>query len=308
MNSKTIRPASRRRERGSALTELAILLFPYAMLLLGVILLGELSLGRQESQKASFFATALPGVQSRETMLEYTFPGRAGNARNQIDFTEVQDPDLDQSYSEEEPVLPYLSPQDIHAGFIRIENPRQENTLRTDDGTVSLQTQTVTTFEGYYLRNMGILPDREADIARLLGAWATYSAARTQYGFTYGGRALRGEEGDEARNPRATFTLKQTRDETLQEGLEYYGAARSEPTLGTHRPGPWQRFGEPDMQFGALRGLDLVDVPGAGGGVALDPESMPASSLDGFSLSYLDAMWDVMNTLNPNDWKPPPSP
>ena len=50
-------------ERGSAMTELLILIMPYAMIFIGTMVLTSLALGRQESQKASMLAPYVPEEQ-----------------------------------------------------------------------------------------------------------------------------------------------------------------------------------------------------------------------------------------------------
>jgi len=60
----------------------------------------------------------------------------------------------------------------------------------------------------------------------------TYSQSRAQYSYAYGGGALPYEEdGTEHPNPRGTFTIHGLDGE---EGVTYYGAARTGQDHGTH--------------------------------------------------------------------------
>jgi|GEM_PF-3469719 len=297
--------APRRSTRASALTELIILLFPYAMILVGVIVLGELSLGRQEAQKASMLAPQVPGEQTRAGMLAYAFPGGEGDGRRTIEFEEVVDPELDQSYAEEEPVLPYYSPDDIHAGFVRIEHPRAEGTVDLSGGTATVSTRIVTTAEGRYLRDMEIMPDRESDLATVLGDWLTFSLANTRFRFAYGGGRLPMEtEAPPGRDLREPFDVGQVRDGERTEGITYYGAARSGQDHGSHRPADWAPFGSPHILFGELRVLDFVDDGRSATAMDLPMPEPVLDAAPSMSPQVRDELWDVMNTLDPEEWRP----
>jgi hypothetical protein len=266
---------ARRRQAGSALTEFLICLFPYAMILTGVIVLGQLGLGTQEAQKAAILAGPLPEEQSEEAIREYAFGAmEETDSRHEFGFRETVNPELSQSYENEEPVLPYTGRDDVHAGFVRIENPRAVARVDVnDEGEVVVETEIRRSAVGSYLQGFRIMStDRgstdghEDDIRRLLGDWLTYSRATATYAYAFGGGALP-QEGESEDDLRGRFAI---RGLTGEEGIVYYGTARTGQDHGSHQPH------RDDVSLDELS--DLTDRDEIGG--TIDPAAMPAPPLD----------------------------
>ncbi len=285
-------------QRGNALVELLLVIFPYAMIFLGVTILGQLALGRLEAQKAAVYAGPTSGEQTEADIRDRYFLGMQ-DERHAIDFSEEENVALAQSYEDEEPILPFDSRDDIHAGFVRIENPRVVSEITVEDGEVVTTERVQRTRMGGYLNDFGIMSSeqatsegREGDMATLLGDWLTYSRARVRYGYTYGGPSLPGEEAGTGRDLRQEFVLRGLDGE---EGIVYYSATRTGQDHGSHQPHVDY------VPLDELALLDLVEVTDESGGVVdvsvLDPASMPPPVLDSFGAAGADALFDIMSGL-----------
>jgi hypothetical protein len=286
----------RRGQRGSAMTELMLLLFPYAMILLGTFVVSWLALGLQEAQKTAILAGPLQGAQTEEEILEQHFAGMT-DQRHSISFSEEVDPELNQNYKDEEPVLPYEDRDDVHAGFVRIENPRVIADMDIVDGEVVITERVVRTPEGAYLRTFGIMSEdrdsdegREADINDLLGDWLSYSRARAEYSYTHGGvvgqqeATVVGEDPD--RDLRGEFAIGRTdEDGVFQPGVEYYAVSRTGQDHGSHQPMI------DDVPLDELTTLELVE------GQSLDPDALPEPRLDSFGVDDSAALFDIKTRL-----------
>ncbi len=193
-----------RRIRGSALTELAICMLPYALVMLGVMLLGQISLGKQEIFKAVNWASPAPGTQDLSGDVDkYFFLGK-GTAS----FHEESPYEPEVDAETEEPVLPYTA-SDIQAAATR-EAVHVSQTTRVVDGEVVVDVSVNCTRSGKALQEAGMLdlsgivgkttldPEDVGDlsynldvdatlsqeVADTLASWVTYS--RSQAGYEYG--------------------------------------------------------------------------------------------------------------------------
>ena len=292
-------PRNRRSgQRGNALVELLLVVFPYAMIFLGTTILGQLALGRLEAQKAAVYAGPTPGEQTTDDIRDRYFLGM-DDERHDIDFSEEENVALEQSYEDEEPILPFDSRDDIHAGFVRIENPRVVSEITVEDGEIVTTEHVQRTQIGSYLNDFGIMSSeqatsegREGDMTTLLGDWLTYSRVRVRYGYTYGGPTLPGEETGTGGDLRQEFVLRGLDGE---EGIVYYSATRTGQDHGSHQPHVDY------VPLDELALLDMVEVTDESGGVldvsVLDPASMPPPVLDSFGPEGADALFDIMSGL-----------
>lgn len=306
-------------ERGSAMTELAILLLPYGLVAIGTMILGTLALGRQEVQEAVVLTGAIPGVQDESFVEQHALAGMRNPRWREVWFSEEEDPELEQNYENEEPVLPYRNTageperDDIHAGFVRIENPTATAVpVTNDDGTVKVDEDGNPVMElvirrtgmGEYLLNFGIMSadrtsdeGREGDMAGLLGDWMTYSQARSGYTYAYGGPRA---EGLESHDLRGEFTLRNA-GAAEGEGVTYYGAARA-PNAGhgSHYdpsdPVVWDGMDELDPVLEVEAAADGTPLGSTDHGVP-DPEEMPPPVLDRFGTSKANSLHDIRYRL-----------
>ncbi len=254
--------------RGSALTELLILTFPYAMILIGISVLGMISLGKQETIKASMLATPWPDRQSKSDINALTFIGMDTNPKIKIDFDEETDFTPEQRYADQEPILPYTdsndsgAKNDIHAGFVRIgTNARSSTTIK--GGEVTVNTTVEKNGIGNYLENFSIMPDREDDIAAAMNGWIDYSKATAKFSYTYGGKKQYYEKlaagsdiapnqsAHREKDPRKEFVL---RDHDGNEGIKSYSASRTDKTRGTHGG----NFGHSNIDLNAINELPSI--------------------------------------------------
>ncbi len=162
--------------RAMAMTELAILLTPYGLLVLGTVLVSQLCLGRQEAIKSVAWTAARPGQQQPDDVGERFFQhviGTAYFAENPA-YTPSADP------QKEEPVLPYTE-ADIRAVIVR-ESTRAVQINQVVDGEIQSNLTESQTALGKYLSDREI-DDRAGDIALALGEWLNYS--RAESGYTY---------------------------------------------------------------------------------------------------------------------------
>jgi hypothetical protein len=271
------------------MVELMLLIFPYAMIFLGVTILGQLALGRLEAQKAAILAGPTPGEQGEDFIRDRAFPGMESD-RHTISFEEEEDPDIPQSYANEEPVLPYLDREDIYAGFVRISNPRVVVEVTFEDGEVKEEQHIRNSAMGNYLSEFGIMSEergsadgREADIANLMGDRLHYSRAEAKFSYRFGGPALHGEEmasrspdwnpDRDLRNTEFEVRNAQGEEEAGPDGgVVYYSATRNPSVQGAHAP-----HGD-GVEFDNLLLLDMA----AGLPVSLDTLRANPPVLDGY--------------------------
>ncbi|MHC4870851.1 MAG: hypothetical protein ACYTFY_03305 [Planctomycetota bacterium] len=288
--------------RGSAMTELLLLTFPYAMILIGITVLGMLALGKQEARKATLLAAPWPGVQDFDQIQNLVFTGMTSNERMDVSFSEENDYTPEQYYSDQEPVLPYTDSSeageenDIHAGFVRI-GYTSRSVSNISAGEVTTEESTVLNSTGQYLENYGISPDREDDVAEALNGWIDYSRVTANFSYTYGGEAAHFEERAaeyapdsgqyEARNFRDSFVL---RDYDGEEGLKSFSAAKTDEDRGSHQNS--NTFEPDNVELSEIR-----DLPGIATTFQMQsPGSMYSSGGDGQDYDS----WDVLNFSS--DW------
>ncbi len=149
-----------RRQRGSAVTELLLCVFPYALLLLGVILIGQLSIGKQECFKAVGWSGPRPDEQDLEGDVDEYFFFGPGTAT----FGEVLPYEPEVSQETEEPVLPYAR-EDIEAAVSR-ESVHVSHTTRIEDGEVVVDVTVNATNAGKALLEAGLIEDLDGILGR----------------------------------------------------------------------------------------------------------------------------------------------
>jgi len=222
-------PRSSERTRGSALTELAICLLPYCLILLGVMLMGQLSLGKQESFKSVAWAGSRPEAQILDGEVDrHFFPG-PGTATfgETLPYSPVVQADS------EEPVLPYTA-ADIAAAASR-DAVNVSHTTRVENGEVVVDLQVTKTRAGQAMEDAGLVSDLDSivgkqeldpsdlgdvsysfpvntdvagDIARTLTSWVDYSRSYAGFSYKLGAKPLPLETpGEDAEALRESFTM-----------------------------------------------------------------------------------------------------
>lgn len=214
------------RQRGSAMTELMICLFPYAMIVLGVILIGHLALGRQEVNKAVAWAATKPLEQSRSDVSRHFYKG-VGVTEEEFEFrdeafaTEGElEAYLPVDDARDEPILPY-SGTDVEAAVTRSAIRVRASVSIGTSGRPEVNVGINVTREGREMAQAGLVdvqgvdqnigigagemgdininfPVDQAmsqDIADALGSWMTYSRAEGGYEYSLeaGGEGFREE-------------------------------------------------------------------------------------------------------------------
>jgi hypothetical protein len=308
--SYAIEPTRRARRlcRGSAMTELVILIFPYAMIFIGVTVLGSLVLGKMQAQKASILAAAVPEEQDFEYVDDHAYlrhienGGTVGTA--EVEFAEEVGYSPPQDYATEEPVLPYESGQDLHAGFINLSYSAHASGSISGGRPTTNESGAQMNSIGQYLTDYGIMPDREEDLASVLGDWVTYSRARTEYRYAYGGSRLPRESVPDGGDLRGEFVLEQGGEE----GIAYFSASRQVDPLtglpithGTHHDG--SVFGEPEILFEALTGLETAPAGNESDSTAvIDLSQLPEPLMDVYGEATCQVLWDPSFQSNLPDY------
>lgn len=194
------------------MTEMLICLFPYAMIVLGVLLIGHLGLGRQEVHKAVAWASAKPGEQTGNDVMKHFYKGTK-STEAQIGFSEASfeteaemDPYITVSEETEEPVLPY-DQQDVKAAVTNAAIRAGVTIGIGSGGTPEVTVNVNVTREGREMADAGLVdvdgvaqqitggpgemgdieidfPVDDAmsdDIAAALGGWLRYSRSESSY-------------------------------------------------------------------------------------------------------------------------------
>ena len=293
----------RARQRGSAITELVLLIFPYAMCVVGVIVLGHLAIGKQESQKLAFLAAPLPGDQSADSDFMRTFafagwnignPGSANatfmrGVNGVAAFRENTAFVPDATRANDEPVLPYTA-EDIDAAFIRLSyTVTNNNTVSGGSVQSSVTRQTTATgqfLETYDIMSNGAANGIEGDAAGILGEWLDFSQAQTEYGFSFGGKdggevAFESAESGGLRHDlyelhRLKPGIDRDSEPEKEKGYAYYAASRNvEFWHGTaQNRDPWSTYSIFGTAWSGTPERVLADMdfnrldPVAGSGIA----------------------------------------
>jgi len=251
----------------------------------GVTLLGELCLGKQETQKALAWSAGQVGVQSEgEARERFALHGR-GSLR----FEEWQphDPSGDSTYSsEQEPRLPWDA-ADLKAALIRASS--HVSLSKNRDGTVTVHSglsragnelkrleliredfpddQTMTTEE--FIRtaeNFGKItmldPTFLEETAGLLGDWLTLGQSHAEYSFDMTAGGPVGFEQEGVVDFRRPWTLG-TGSSSEAEPFTWTHATRTETTRGSHPDGSvdLEGYAEVPLQGKADRPVRPEEIP-----------------------------------------------
>lgn len=291
-------------QRGSAMTELLILTFPYAMILIGITVLGMFSLGKQEAKKATILASPWPGAQSFDDISGLVFTGMQDNAKMKTSFEEETDFVPEQYYADQEPVLPYRDSSesgennDIHAGFVHIGYTARSSS-NVSSGGVSTSESVVQNSTGRYLENFGIMPDMEDDIARAMNDWLEYSRAKAEFSYAYGGEAGFFEKRAEESSPDPAYNQDADIREELvlkdydgDEGVKNFNVTRTSEDRGSHLNSSIFEFGNVDFS-------DVGNLPSI---ITTFEMSQPGTMYDSGGDGAEYDSWNIMNYND--DWQP----
>lgn len=168
----------RRKRRGSAMVELMICLLPYSLMVLGISLLSDLTVSRQELLKAMAWSSPKPNDQSGEVDDTSNKRKFFANSQGKAAFWEQS---INPAAGRLEPVLPYdSSGLDMAAARVRLSTRVKRSYDRQSDGTIKSVVSEEQTGLGKYLESRGIdLLDGEISLA--LGEFVSYR----QSGGTY---------------------------------------------------------------------------------------------------------------------------
>ncbi|MHC4883767.1 MAG: hypothetical protein ACYTGH_01635 [Planctomycetota bacterium] len=289
------------------MTELIVLTLPYAAIFVGIMVITNLTLGKQEAQKAAILAAPQPDAQSLDDVQAYVFEqvSNTGNANIQIGFSEEEDYIPDQDYATEEPVLPYGEggldgENDLHAGLVLLSY-RVEQSSSIQGGQVEVTETVHTTNEGRILEDNRIIDALEEDMAVLLNDWLTYSRANARFSYAYD------EDQSSSSDLQGTFTLGREG----VDGITYLSATRKldmggEPiTRGEHHATGDISFGDASIDvepFGQITSVPVNDSQGA----SLEPmfaTAFPSPELNGaLSMDEREEIWD--STFGQSTWNP----
>jgi hypothetical protein len=213
--------------RGNAMTELLICLFPYTIMLLGVVLLTEICMGKQEMLKSVAWTSPKPAEQTGDEVASRFFVRENGTGK----LTETIPYTPDAEKTTEEPVLPYEG-DDITAAITR-SAVNISHTSRVEDGKLVVDVDVNATREGNEMIASGIVnipddllsgitidPDADVkmdfdvdeelagNIAEILGDWVGYSASNAEFSYQLKQGLMAGETDDEgAQQFRQEFVL-----------------------------------------------------------------------------------------------------
>ncbi len=226
-------------ERGSALTEFAICLLPYALLFLGAMILGDLAVSYQQGWIATRWTAQRPGEQDPERVRALFVNNPAAETfvlEQAVDWDGGADP------FEDEPVLPYTA-EDIARAIVRISHSGNYR-LDLRDGYLSSGTSANISTTGRQLQACGydiasLQEPRAAGIAWMLGTWGRNESAWMSITIDRGdpADAFVLETRDEAAGRFREMTVGGGREDPL--ALRHHAAAVradawSDPVRGSH--------------------------------------------------------------------------
>ncbi len=188
--------------RCAAMTEFLLCMFPFAVIFTGVILFGELMLGKQSSAKAFVYASSSPSEEVDSEIESMFFQGQHGTPT--ISYEAEYEPETE---DDDEPVLSYTSDDmegaltvgsvyavyDPDTGMFELHATSAGNRL-AKLGLIDLSSLTGSTYTQDQISGsltLNILDEEICqDLADILGVWMDMTRVQVQYAYS-----LRVKEG-----------------------------------------------------------------------------------------------------------------